>query len=93
MATTIEDIAFILKVLAEYDGLDLRMTPESPLVANVKDYPSFLSSFKNLSLGPAEKVGSGIKIGLLKVSFHLPNISTQVRDCVYNNANEFFSLA
>jgi amidase len=80
-------------VLAGYYGLDPRMTPKSPLVANVKDYPSLLSSFKNRSLGPAKKVGSGMKVGLLKEPFRLPNTSAQVRDCVYNNANKFFPLA
>ena len=39
MASNIEDIALLLKVLAGYDSLDPRKTPESPLPANVKEYP------------------------------------------------------
>lgn len=93
MATNIEDIALLLKVLAGYDGLDPRMSPESPLPASVKDYPLALSSFRKRSLNSNEKIGLGMKVGLLKESFCVPHLSKQVKDCVYDNAKEYFTLA
>jgi amidase len=70
MAATIEDIALLLKTLAGYNDPDPQITPESPIVVNVKDYPSLLSSFTNRSLTLAKRVVSGIKIRLLRESCH-----------------------
>jgi amidase len=93
MAAKLEDIALLLTTLAGYDGLDPRMTPETPLRHKIKDYPEILSSFKHRPLALGEKIGSGMKIGLLIEAFEDLSVSSAVRDCVLNNAKEFFSLA
>ena len=46
MAGNLEDIAKLQTPIAGYGGLDPRMTPESPLRSNVKDFAGGLSSFK-----------------------------------------------
>ncbi|KAL4801829.1 amidase signature domain-containing protein [Aspergillus unguis] len=91
MAGTVEDIAVMLRVLAGYDGIDARMTPESPLPAQVKDYPAILETFKQEA-----KAGSGkivMKVGLLKEGFDFPGLSDEVRDTVLKNAKQYFTAA
>ena len=45
MARTIEDTALLLGVLAGYDGMDPRMTPETPLRSQVPNYLDDLQSW------------------------------------------------
>ncbi|KAL4746363.1 hypothetical protein BDW72DRAFT_207418 [Aspergillus terricola var. indicus] len=77
MATKIEHIALMLKVMAGYDGLDARMTPESPMPGQVKDYSALLTDF----------------VGLLKEAFDFPGLSPEVRDTVLQNAKAYFTAA
>ncbi|KAL3457001.1 putative amidase [Aspergillus heterothallicus] len=84
MASTLEGIALLLQVLAGYDGIDPRMTPESPLRSTVPDYPAFLAGVK-ASDGPK------LRVGILKEAFEVPNLDPQVRDAVYGAATNFFS--
>lgn len=65
LANNLEDIALLLKVMAGYDGIDPRMTPESPLRYQVQDYPQILSEFRHRKLEQGEDFGSGLTIGLL----------------------------
>ncbi|KAI9367401.1 putative amidase [Aspergillus egyptiacus] len=83
MASTLKDIALMLQALAGYDGIDTRMTPESPLRSAVPDYPALLDSVK-ASEGPK------LRVGILKEAFEVPNLSSEVRDSVYNAATQFF---
>ena len=93
MATNLTDIARLLSVIAGYDGLDPRMGPESPLRANVKDYPSKLLAFQKRKLASDEKMGSGMKIGLLAESFAVPGMSDEVRSKVHAAATKHFTAS
>ncbi|KAL4966486.1 amidase signature domain-containing protein [Aspergillus stella-maris] len=89
MATKLEDIAAMLQVMAGYDGIDPRMTPESPMPSQVKDYPGILNEFAKEAKG---KKGT-MKVGLLKEAFDFPMLSDEVRDTVRRNAMEYFAAA
>jgi amidase len=91
MACNLQDIATLLQVLAGYDGIDSRMTPETPLRSQVKDYPTILSDFLSRPLKPEEKLGTPFKVGLLKESFSVIGMSDQVRDIVQESARKYFS--
>lgn len=91
MACNLQDIAILLQVLAGYDSIDSRMTPETPLRNQVKDYPTILSDFLNRPLKVEEKLGTPFKVGLLKESFSVIGTSDQVRDIVQESARKFFA--
>ncbi|KAL4778729.1 putative amidase [Aspergillus varians] len=84
MASTLNGIALMLQVLAGYDGIDTRMTPESPLRSSVPDYPALLA-------GVQASDGPKLRVGILRESFDVPNQDPQVRECVYNAATKFFT--
>lgn len=86
MATTLEDLTTLLGVLAGYDGLDPRMTPETPLRQNTPDYhgelSSWISSKQSNHEWTASTSGKGLKIGILKEAFMVPGLSQDVRTTV-----------
>lgn len=89
IAPSLEDIATLLKVMAGYDGLDPRMTPESPLVKQVKDYPRILADFKaKISSSSAQKE-TPLRIGFLTESFAVAGLASVVRDTVRLAAKSF----
>lgn len=83
MANNLEDLAVMLSVLAGYDGLDARMTPESPLRGNVRDYPAELASIPSRSL----------KIGLITEAFSSSITSSRICSIVRSAAAEHFTAA
>ena len=91
MCTSVRDVAVLLQVIAGYDGIDHRMTAESPLRENVKDYFTRLDSFLNEA--DSARPGTGFKVGLLKESFAVPGLSDVVRDTVYQAAKDHFTAA
>jgi len=93
IASTLEDIAALLQVMAGYDGLDPRMTPESPLAGQVKPYPQLLLDFRQQILAGPREVGKGWRIGLLTESFMIPGVDPEVRDTVRGAAKRFFETA
>lgn len=93
IAAGLEDIALLLKVMAGYDGMDSRMTPESPLVGHVKDYPQLLALSRDSSNRQSSTPGKRLRVGILKEAFEVPNLSTQVRDTVLQSARTFFEAA
>lgn len=93
LASNLEDIALLLQVMAGYDGIDPRMTPESPLRSQVQDYPQLLSQFRDGNLEDGKCLGSGLTVGLLTESFEVPGLSDEVRDTVRQSAREFFMAA
>ncbi|KAF3396200.1 Amidase [Penicillium rolfsii] len=93
LAANLEDIALLLQVIAGYDGIDPRMTPESPLRDQVPDYSRILTTFRNRKLKDGERIGSGMKVGLLKESFEVPGVSWEVRETVLQSAQSFFAAA
>lgn len=93
LAENLEDIALLLQVMAGYDGIDPRMSPESPLRNQVLDYPAQLSKFQSRSLAEGEKLGSSFKVGLITESFDIPGLTPQVRDTVLESARKYFTQA
>ncbi len=91
MATNLVDIAKLLSAIAGYDGLDPRMTPESPLRSNVKDYPAELSAFTKENADG--KLGTGMKIGLVTEGFSVPGMSESVRSVVHAAATKHFAAS
>ncbi|KAK1572878.1 amidase [Colletotrichum navitas] len=90
IASSIEDIAMLLKVMAGWDGIDPRMTPETPLVANVKDYPALVDEYRQTTSEPGQPV---LRIGLLNESFGVTGLSQQVCELVRKVAKEGFEAA
>ncbi|KAJ5919538.1 hypothetical protein N7454_009373 [Penicillium verhagenii] len=93
MAGNLEDIAMLLQVMAGYDGIDPRMTPESPLQHQAHDYPKDLRDFKLRVQEGGEGLGAGLKIGLLVESFEVLGLSDEVRDVVLEAARRCFTAA
>ncbi|KAI2472770.1 putative amidase [Annulohypoxylon bovei var. microspora] len=82
IASSLDGIATLLKVIAGFDGLDPRMTPESPLVNQVKDYPQILADFKTTIRSSSTQQQKPLKIGFLTESFTTSGLSPVVRDTV-----------
>ncbi|KIV95036.1 hypothetical protein PV10_02743 [Exophiala mesophila] len=85
MARRLEDVATLLAVIAGYDGLDPRMTPESPLRQHVSDYGEGLRR----SLEP----GRGLKVGIIKESMNLQGMQTEVAQVVHKAAVQYFEAS
>lgn len=92
LAAKLEDIALLLQVMAGYDGIDPRMSPESPLRNQVANYPELLSQFRSQQLA-GKSLGSGFKVGLLLESFDIPGLTSGVRDTVIQAAKSYFTKA
>ncbi|KAL4865490.1 amidase signature domain-containing protein [Aspergillus spectabilis] len=93
MATKLDDIAIILQVMAGDDGLDTRMTPDTPKRDQVKDYPGILRVFRESLVSTSSSKPRRLRIGLLVESFSAPGLSPQVRDTVLQTARQAFILA
>lgn len=96
MTRTVEDCALLLGVLAGYDGIDYRMTPETPLRSNVPDYigdlKGWISSKESRGEWTKTTAAKGLRIGILKESFNVPGLDQEVTDTVKNAAGRFKSL-
>lgn len=86
MARNLEDIATVLTVIAGYDGLDGRMTPETPLRQNVLDYSHALNA-----AGP--QPGKGLKVGIITESLTSPGTQAAVAEVVRSAAMKHFEAA
>ncbi|XDG10308.1 hypothetical protein ABKA04_009923 [Annulohypoxylon sp. FPYF3050] len=89
IAPSLEGIATLLKVMAGYDGLDPRMTPESPLRDQVKDYPQILETFIKTKIRPSNQEQKPLRVGFLTESFTVAGLSPVVRDTVRRAAKSF----
>ncbi|KAL2000498.1 hypothetical protein VTN02DRAFT_2991 [Thermoascus thermophilus] len=96
MARSVRDIALLLSVIAGYDGLDPRMTPESPLRENVKDYAQILDDWKAARISDgtwtSTSAASGLKVGLVKEAWEVPALDPDVSRVVREAAQRFASL-
>lgn len=89
LAANLEDVAALLEVMAGYDGLDPRMSPETPLEEHVKPYSSLLRQARQ-KIGDASKPGLGLRVGLLRESFQMPGVADNVRETVHQAATRYF---
>jgi amidase len=89
MTTTLEDNALLLSVLAGYDGIDPRCTPETPLRRNVPDYLALLEDWKATHAAEekwtAQNAGNGLRVAVVKESVEVLGLSDEVKD-VFNSA-------
>lgn len=96
MATTVEDVALLLSVIAGYDGLDPRMTPETPLRKNVKDYSQIIKerieAKKTKGEWTTETAGKGLRVGILKEGWAIPTLNDEVASVTKAAAQRFASL-
>lgn len=96
MTRTIEDNALLLSVLAGYDGMDFRMSPESPMPSQVPNYLSDLNTWteekKRRDEWTAQTAAKGLRIGILKEGFEALGIDPSVASVVRNAAERFESL-
>ncbi|XWW97909.1 hypothetical protein V2A60_005905 [Cordyceps javanica] len=90
IAVTLEDIAALLQVMAGYDGLDPRMTPQSPLTEAVKPYTTLLAHRRAANLSEVNPA-RGLKIGLLKEAFAMPDIDNEVKETIIRQTTEYMS--
>lgn len=93
IASNLDDIATLLRVMAGYDGLDSRMTPESPLLGSVKDYPMRLARYREQIRSGSGNTAPVEKVGLLTESFAVEGLSPEIRDGVYHAAKTYFGAA
>ncbi|KAH8681716.1 amidase [Xylariales sp. PMI_506] len=96
MAGSIRDTALLLSVLAGYDGIDPRMTPETPLRQNVPQYHEILDQAiaERTAAGtwtPAQ-AAKGLKIGIIKEGWEAPTISPEVEAATKAACERFTAL-
>ena len=93
MARTIEDIALSLTVMAGYDGLDPRMSPESPLRENVEQYHETVATFAAQVQHDRARPSAGpiLRIGMITESFHIDGMSDEVAEVVRSAAIQHFT--
>lgn len=96
MARTVEDIALLLSVLAGYDGIDCRMSPDSPMPSSVPKYLENLNAWINEKQERGEwdtqSAAKGLRVGILKESFEVAGLDEDVASSVRAAAERFKSL-
>ncbi|GJN84478.1 hypothetical protein PLIIFM63780_008035 [Purpureocillium lilacinum] len=96
MAASIQDTAILLGVLAGYDGIDHRMTPETPLRANVPKYHDILDAAISLRSKAGEWTAStaakGLRVGVLKEAFEVFKMDAEVEKVIRDAAARFAQL-
>lgn len=96
MTRTLEDCALLLGVLAGYDGIDPRMTPETPLPSQVPDYlgdlEAWVSSKHKAGEWTPPLAAKGLRIGILKESWEVPGLNPEVSATVKKAAERFKDL-
>lgn len=96
MARIIEDVALHLTVLAGYDGIDPRMTPESPMPSQVSDYlgdlKAWISQKDTAHEWTLDSAAKGLRAGVLKESFEVAGLDAAVAATVSSAADRFVAL-
>ncbi|EME45977.1 hypothetical protein DOTSEDRAFT_168200 [Dothistroma septosporum NZE10] len=96
MARTVEDTALLLGVLAGYDGIDSRMTPESPMPWQVPDYlgdlKKWVSGKDSTHEWTTDLAAKGLRVGVLKESFEVAGLDPAVSATVKAATDRFLAL-
>jgi amidase len=96
LAGSLEDVARLLSVLAGYDGMDPRMTPESPLRSQVKNYKydleTWVSSKKEAGEWTTQFSGNGLRIGVVKESLTVLNLSPECKNAFLTAVDRFRAI-
>ncbi|KAF2025553.1 amidase signature enzyme [Setomelanomma holmii] len=93
MTSTLEDNALLLSVLAGYDGIDPRCTPETPLRPNVPDYLGLLEEWKASKTAKSEwtpeSAGKGLRVAFVKEGLEVLGLSPEVKSIVEEAVAQF----
>ena len=96
MASNIRDLAVLLTVIAGYDGMDPRQTPETPLRQNVPLYHELLdrkiASKVELGEWNPEAAAKGLRVGLIDEAWALPELDPEVASVVRKAGERFAQL-
>lgn len=96
MARTVEDTATLLGVLAGYDEMDPRMTPETPLRSQVPDYKEDLESWVEDKQSRGEwtstTASKGLRIGILRDAFDIARLESSVEPTLNAAIDRFKAL-
>lgn len=96
MAGSLRDTALLLAVLAGYDGFDPRMTPETPLCANVPAYHELLDAAiaarKAEGAWHATAAARGLRVGIITEAWTAPQLSDEVAAVVKKAGERFAAL-
>jgi amidase len=96
MTTTLEDNALLLSILAGYDGIDPRCTPETPLRQNVPDYLALLGEWKSAKKASREwtasSAGKGLRVAVLKEGLEVLGLSEEVKNVIEAAAAQFRAI-
>lgn len=93
MARSVEDTALLLEVIAGYDDIDFRQSPETPLDGHVPEYSSLLhqwvSSKQECGEWTPQAAGKGLRIGILKEAWEVAGLDAGVAALVRSSAERF----
>ncbi|KAJ6439393.1 amidase protein [Purpureocillium lavendulum] len=96
MAASLRDTAVLLSVLAGYDGIDPRMTPETPLRRNVPNYQGILdaaiSSRSSAGQWTVSAAAKGLRVGVLREAFEVMKMDPEVETVIREAAARFARL-
>ncbi|ORY58477.1 amidase [Pseudomassariella vexata] len=96
MASSVRDLALLLTVLAGYDGIDPRMTPECPLRSSVPSYHDLLDDAiavrKPTGNWTPTTAAKGLRVGILTEAFAVPQLNPDVAATVRKAAERFRAL-
>jgi amidase len=96
MTTTLEDNALLLSVLAGYDGIDPRCTPETPLRHNVPNYSALLEEWKSARATEGtwtpQKAGNGLRVAVIKESLEVLGLSDEVKNVFTTAVAQFRTI-
>lgn len=96
MAGSLHDTALFLSVLAGWDGLDPRATPETPLRQNVPQYHELLDKAIEARRAAGDWTPTtgarGLRIGLVKEAWDAPQLSAEVASAVKKAGQRFAAL-
>lgn len=96
MAATVEDTALLLGVMAGYDGIDMRMTPESPMPSQVPEYAgdlqAWVASKDQAKEWTSTLAAKGLRVGILKEAFEVAGLDASVAATVKAAAERFRAL-
>lgn len=96
LAASLRDTALLLTVLAGYDGLDPRMTPETPLRAHTPAYherlDAAIAARRAAGTWTATAAARGLRIGVIHEAFAAPQLSAEVAAVVRRAAARFATL-
>ncbi|EOD44445.1 putative amidase protein [Neofusicoccum parvum UCRNP2] len=93
MAASLDDLAALLAVLAGYDGMDPRCTPETPLRQHAPNHLAALDAWRAAKRAAGEwtptAAGRGLRVGVITESFTVAGLSPAVVAAVRAAVQQF----